>query len=395
VLEALDHQESDRAPVDFGGTSVSGIHVDAYADLLHYMYLDNLDVKLFDPMMQLAMVDQDVRDTFAVDTQKLYRPAPKFGIPIYDGWTKGTTPKGRPCLVPMQYNPVEDEDGYNIISGGRVIARRPKSSLYFDLVYNPLKGRTAIEDLKDFSLPAYSEADLQYLSMSAAANRQSGDKAVITAVGGSFREKTSDLMGFQEFMMAMVLNRKYVEYLFDLLVENYKRNFDQLKAAVGNNVDILKVTDDLGMKTGLMFSPDLYRSLFKPRQKELIEYFKKDSDYKILLHCDGNITQIIPDLIEIGVDAIDPVDTSAIGMDPLYLKKTFGREITFWGGLIEPANMVALGVDQIKNYVKKRLDILAPGGGFVYAYTHNVQPDVSPEKVVGFFEAVKEWGRDS
>jgi uroporphyrinogen decarboxylase len=176
-------------------------------------------------------------------------------------------------------------------------------------------------------------------------------------------------------------------------VENYKRNFDQLREAVGNNVDILKVSDDLGMKTGLMFSPDLYRSLFKPRQKELFAYFKKNSDYKILLHCDGNITQIIPDLIEIGVDAIDPVDTSAIGMDPLYLKNTFGKDITFWGGLIEPANMVAMDLDQIRDYVKQRLEIYAPGGGFVYAYTHNVQPDISPEKVVGFFETVKEWGR--
>ncbi len=393
VLEALDHKESDRLPVDFGGTSVSGIHVDAYADLLQYMNLGNLDVKLFDPMLQLAMVDQPVLDAFGADTRKLYRPAPKFGVPIYEGWMPGMTPMGKPCLVPLQYRPVEDEDGYNIISNGRAIARRPKSSLYFDIVYNPLKGKTAIEDLRDFSLPAYSDTELRYLKEASAASRQSGDKAVVSAIGASFREKSSDLMGFQEFMMALALDRKYVEYLFDLLVENYKRNFDQFKSAVGNNVDILKVTDDLGMKTGLMFSPSLYRSLFKPRQKELIAYFKKESDYKILLHCDGNITQIIPDLIEIGVDAIDPVDTSAIGMDPLYLKQTFGKEITLWGGLIEPINMVSMSVAEIRDYVKKRLEIYAPGGGFVYTYTHNVQPDVSPEKVVAFFDIVKEWNR--
>jgi len=394
VLEAINHRETDRIPVDFGGTSVSGIHVLAYADLISYMGLE-LEVKLFDAMLQLAVVDRTVLDTFGVDTQKLYRPKPKFGIPIYEGWKKGQLIDGRPCLVPVKYNPVLEEDGYKILSGDRVIARRPHSCLYFDYIDRPLQDKNEIDDLKGFSLPTYSNEDLRYLKEAAAKARQSSDRAVVAAIGGSLREKPCDLRGFEEFMVDLMANREYAEYLLDILVESYKRNFDLFKEAVGDNVDIVKVTDDMGMKTGLMFSPDLYRAVFKPRHRELFEYFKKGTNYKILLHCDGNITQIIPDLIEIGVDVINPVDTSAVGMDPVHLKNTFGRDITFWGGLIEPANMVFMSVKEIEEYVKRRLDIYAPGGGFVYAYTHNVQPDVAPEKVVRFFEVIKEYGRVS
>jgi uroporphyrinogen decarboxylase len=388
VLEAFNHRETDRIPVDFGGTSVSGIHVLAYADLIDYLGLD-LDVKLFDAMLQLAMVEEPVLAALGVDTQKLYRPKPKFGIPIYEGWKKGRLLDGRPCLVPLRYSPVTEEDGEQILSEGKGIARPPNSCLYFDYIDHPLQDKNDIEDLKNFSLPAYSEADLRYLKEAAAAS----DRAVVAAVGGSLREKPCDLRGFEQFLVDLMADRKYAEYLLDILVEGYKRAFDQFKETVGDNVDIVKVTDDMGMKTGLMFSPKLYREVFKPRHRELFDYFKKGTNYKILLHCDGNITQIIPDLIEIGLDALNPVDTSAEGMDSAYLKKTFGRDLTFWGGLIEPANMVFMNLAQIKDYVRRRIDIWAPDGRFVYCYTHNVQPDVTPEKVVGFFELVKEWGR--
>lgn len=391
ILNALDHKESDKLPVDFGGTSVSGMHVMEYANLIEYLKLP-VDVKLFDPMLQLAMIDPEVMDLFESDTQKLYRAKPKFGIPIYHGFKDAFQMDGRPYKVPVDYNPIDRGTHWSIEkSDGTPVGICSKSAIYYEVAEHPLEGKDEIEDLQSFhGLQGYTQDELDYLRTTSAKLRETSDRAIITAINGSFRETPSDLRGFQQYMMDLVSEPEYVGVLLDKLLESYIHRFDQFKEAVGDNVDIVKVTDDLGMYGRLLFSEEVYRTLIKPRQKELFEYIKKDSNYKIFLHTDGDITRIIPDLIEIGVDAINPVDTSS-GLDPAFVKKEFGRDITLWGGMFEPANMVKMTIPEMEDSVKRRLEYLCKGGGFIYAYTHVVQPDVDPAKVAAFFNIAKNY----
>jgi uroporphyrinogen decarboxylase len=340
VLNALNHRQADRLPVDFGGTSGSGINVLAYADLLEYMGLD-LDVRLFDPMLQLAVVDEAVKKRFHVDTDKLYRAKPKFGIPLYNGYKDAVQMDGRPFKVPVDYNPIDCGNRWELRGpDGRAVGFRSKTVLYYELAQHALEHVEDPEEIKDFKLNPYSEEELAFYRKQSAELRAKNGGAVICALGGSFRETPSDLRGYQNFMVDLAVNHELVvAALLDRLLESYILKFDQFRAAVGDNVDIIKITDDLAMNGRLLCSESTYRKLIKPRQKVLFDHIKKGTGYKIFLHCDGQITSIMPDLIEIGVDAINPVDINA-GMDVAYLKKEFGSEMTFWGGLIEPANSV-------------------------------------------------------
>ena len=390
ILRALEHKCTDKIPVDFGGTSTTGIHVMAYAKLLKYLGFNNLDVKLYDPMMQLAMVDKELIEKFNIDTVKLYRPTPKFGIPLFKGWKDGKMPDGNKMKVPVGFSPVEDSNGFNLIINGIIVAKRGKKSLYYDVVDNPLKDKSDISDLRTIKFPDYSEDEANFIKSSAADLRNSTKNAIIFSIKGSFLETPCDLRGYDGFLIDLAINKKYAEYLLDLLLEDYMVKFNSVLKLTGNNIDIIKITDDYGSQNGLFISPETYRSIIKPRQKKLFEYIKEKSGYKILLHSCGSVSPIIPDFIEIGLDAVNPVQTNARDMDPIELKNKFGKDMTFWGGTIEPINMANFSLDKIEYYIKKRIEIFSKGGGFVYSYIHNFQPDVSPEKIARFFEIVNE-----
>jgi uroporphyrinogen decarboxylase len=165
--------------------------------------------------------------------------------------------------------------------------------------------------------------------------------------------------------------------------------------AVGDVIDFIRFGDDLGMTSGPLFSPDIYRKIFKPRQKTLCDYIKKHSRMHTFLHSCGSIYQFIPDLIEIGIDAINPVQINARHMEPERLKQEFGRDITFWGGGVNTQTVLNRATPaEVKEHVTRNLEIFAPGGGFVFNTVHNIMPDVPPSNIVAMFEAVAEFNGD-
>lgn len=201
--------------------------------------------------------------------------------------------------------------------------------------------------------------------------------------------------GFERFFIDMIENREFAEALLDKILEFKMKYWEKALATVGKNVVVVMENDDLGDQKGLMISPRLYRSLIKPRQKVLFDFIrsKAQADIAIMFHSCGAIKSIIPDLIEVGIDALNPVQVSAAGMDPAELKREFGMDITFWGGGIDTQRVLPFGtVQEVKDEVRRSINQFAAGGGFIFSTVHNIDSDVPPRNIVAMWEALMEYG---
>ena len=223
--------------------------------------------------------------------------------------------------------------------------------------------------------------------------REETDYAIVADFGGNLIELGQWLMGYSRFMLNLAANRKLAEYLLDLLVENHLENLEIYMDAIGDNTDIIRFGDDFGMQDRLQISPSLYREMFKPRQKKMWNFVREKSDYKIFLHSCGSTYDILPDLVEIGLDIINPVQISAKDMEPERLKGEFGDDLVFWGGGCDTQQVLSRGtLEDIEEEVKKNISIFAPGGGFVFTPVHNIQADIPPEKIVKLYESARRYG---
>jgi uroporphyrinogen decarboxylase len=194
------------------------------------------------------------------------------------------------------------------------------------------------------------------------------------------------------FLMDLYTAPAEVERLLDALMDQHLAALEKICRSVGDIVDIIRFGDDLGMDSGPFIGPEVYRRLFKPRHKQLCGYVKRHSRMHTFLHSCGSIYKLMPDLIEAGYDIINPVQTNCADMEPERLKCEFGRDITFWGGGCDTRKVINLGTPaEVRAHVLERLDIFAPGGGFVFSTVHNILPEVPPENIVAVFDAIKEF----
>lgn len=227
----------------------------------------------------------------------------------------------------------------------------------------------------------------------ALALRQSTDKAIIANLAMHIHTQSYFLRGFSQYLMDTVLNPGLIEAIMDRVLEIFIERSRSIMAEIGDLVDVVYVADDLGAQNGPLFSPRTYRQLLKPRQKKLFEAIKRGNDVKILYHTCGSVIEFIDDLAEVGVDILNPVQTSAAGMDPKTLKERFGGKVCFWGG-IDTQSVLPFGTpEQVRDEVRRCIDAFAPGGGYVAAAIHNIRPEVPPENIVAMVEAVHEFGR--
>jgi len=181
--------------------------------------------------------------------------------------------------------------------------------------------------------------------------------------------------------------------MVDKLLQAARQDLRRYLGAVGEYVHVVGFGDDLGVQTGLQFHPDLYRQLFKPAHRQLYKELHMHSRAYLLLHTCGSVYDLIPDLIEVGVDILNPVQTSAAGMEPERLKREFGDQITFWGGGSCPQRVLPWGTpDDVEADVRQRLRIFGPGGGYVFAPDHDLQHDVSPANIAAMYDTALKWG---
>jgi uroporphyrinogen decarboxylase len=394
ALAALRHQEPDRVPIDFGGIVDSTISALSYQGLRNRLGLDPSVTRVGDIYQYTAVIEEDVRQTLELDT------APVFDEPME--WRQGALPDGSPAEFPARFQPHLQEDGSQVVfdSAGKVTLKMPAGGYYFDPVTSPLADATSISDIEkhldaieSYDTPSHLDESYQELAEKAKALREETDFLVVGFFGGHIFQAAQSLRGWETFLMDLLVNRGFAEALMDKLAEVNIQQFERYADTVGRYVDVVHFEDDLGMQDRPLLRPSLYRQVVKPYHQKLLSFVKSRCDAYLLFHSDGAIAPFIPDLIEMGVDAINPVQVSAAGMDTKQLKKEFGQDIVFWGAGCDSQTTLPYGTPQeVGDEVKRRIDDLAPGGGFVFAPIHNIQAGVPVENVVAMFRTAREYG---
>lgn len=368
VLRALNHEEPDMVPIDLGTTNVTTITVDAYKKLKKYLDMDlKSEIKIAQRDAQAAIPDEEILKLFRVDTRSVWPKRPK-------NWAMATT----------EDNTFIDEWGITRKYGG----------LYFDPLVFPLKEAT-ITILDKYSWPDPDDLGrFEGLKEKAEELYRNGEYAIVVDPTGAIPFGNAQLLrGFDTFLVDLMVNQKFAEILMDKLLTFQIRLLENIFKKIGSYIDVIKVADDLGTQDSLFMSPKLYRKLIKPRHKELISFIKKNTKAKVLLHTDGAVYPLIEDFIEIGVDILNPIQVSSSGMGPSKLKKEFGNQLCFWGA-IDTQRVLPHGTTKdVEEEVKRRIDELAPGGGYVLASVHNIQPDVPPENICAMYRSAQKYGK--
>ena len=403
VLAALNHMEPDRIPVDLGGHRSSGISAIAYHHLRKYLGLAEKPVRVYDMVQQLAIIDEDVLDMFGVDTVEMGR-----GFLLDDDdWKPWTLPDGTPCEIPYYTNLEKKGDDWLILAAdGAEVGILKRGSLYFEQTCYPLMDRGIenddFEDLEEMlgrqiwsavvhpgAHLAMDAEGLSEMAGKAKALRESTDRAIVGLFGGNMFELPQMVYRMDHYLLATGMYPDKVLELSEKLSEIHLKNLEKWLSAVGPYIDVILFGDDLGGQQGPLISPDAYREFYKPYHKKLWGRAKELADVKVQLHCCGGIYELLDDLIEAGLDAVNPVQISCRGMDPARLKAEFGERITFWGGGCDTQSVLPLGTpDEVKEHVRELTAIFNPGGGFIFQQVHNILANVPPENVLAMLESI-------
>lgn len=375
VRLALNHHEPDRIPIDLGGSICSSIHKNAYVELKEYLGMEVEEIQMADYIQQLPYLDEALLERFGVDFRMVQLPAAT--APDID---------------------ILDEGNYYafIDRWGSKLHMPKRDGLYFDWVDFPIKEPT-LEALDRYlwpepDPPAYN-ARLRQQAKDLFEN--TGYALVGSAIiGGGIFEQPARTMGLEDFFIALVKEPSFADRLMDRITDIYIESCNNYLDQVGEYLDVFTYWDDVNGQDGWLISPDLYREMIKPKQRRLLEAIKRKTDAKVYYHGCGAVYELIPDLIELGFDILNPVQVSARGMDTERLKKEYGDDIVFWGGGVDTQHVLPFGTpEHVADEVRRRIDDLAPGGGFVFAAVHNIQAFVPPENIVTAFETALEYGR--
>jgi uroporphyrinogen decarboxylase len=375
LLTTLKHKEPDRVPVDLAGTQVTGISLYAYRNLLSFLGQDEAELEICDRIQNICLPSPFIMQRYGIDTRGLW-PATSHNtfVDVDDG----------------HYLSHVDEWGLSY-------RLNTSEGLWYDLYRHPLADRELSEaELARLSWPAGGDRHrIRGLREQALAFRQQGYAVVLKSICAGLLEMAIRLRGMENFLTDLVLAPQQAGLLLDRVLQVKLDYWQMALAELGDVVDVIAEGDDFGTQQSQLISPALFRQTIKPRQVELIAFMKQRAPNAfIFFHSCGNIRDLLPDFIEMGIDIINPVHITAQGMEPQQLKKDFGRDVTFWGGGIDTQDVLPHATpDQVRDHVRRNLEILAPGGGFVFNTIHNIQADVAPENIEAMYSAVLEFGR--
>lgn len=365
--KSLSFEEPDRVPIDLGGL-ISTIEVKSYQNLLNYFNIQD-KIRVFSRLH--TEISEEILGKFKVDTRYI-----RFG--------KIT-----------EWVPKQGGDDSQIDEWG-VTWTKPEGCEYYDPVGYPLE-EAKLEDLANYPWPdKIMSEDIDRWRKRAEHLCYETDYAVIgDATGIGIFEQSQWLRGLSKFLKDLYRDRDFAEALLIKVLETQKKRFASYLEAIGGCVQVIIVTDDLGQQHGPLISPQLYRELIKPLHRELYSFIKSRTDAKLLHHSCGAITEFLDDLIDVGVDIINPVQVGAKGMnDTALLKSKFGGKIVFWGAGCDAQKILPYGnPNEIKKEVRRRIKDLAPQGGYVFSPIHNIQPGVPPENIAALFETAVEYGK--
>lgn len=404
ILTAIRHKQPDRVPIDFGGMGSTGIMAIAYNKLKKYLGRSESITRLYEWGSQLAEPEKWALDLFGVDVIDLGRSLPpvddtslarEFTERFGGKWRHWILPDGSSCEASMEFSPESDGKGGWVIRDekGRITSLMPQGCYYFEESPGniPLKDAQTVEDINVFPLYAYTDEALRVLQEKAKWLFENTDYAIMGGFGGNILEYGQMFRGWAQFMMDLADNRYLADALMDRLMENHISNLTAYLDAVGDYIQVIVMGDDLGTQSGPQVSPALYHETIHPRHKAIYQFAKKKKPgVHIFLHSCGSIYDLLPDIIEEGVEVLNPVQTSAAKMEPQRLKMEFGDRLCFWGGGVDTQTTLQTGsVDEIIQQVQERIRILGKGGGYVFNQVHNIQANVPPENIVAMFKTAQ------
>jgi uroporphyrinogen decarboxylase len=375
VLAALNHQQPDRVPIDLGGNQ-TGIHRNAYITLLDHLGIQD-EVQIMDAVQQLATPCEAVLERLRVDTRYVAAGAAadfKGGIEINE--RDGRTWHDLVDEFGIRWSMPDDEP------------------LYMDITHHPLADAT-INDIKAHPFPRGDDPGrFAGLRDQALAIRNNTPYACVSGISGVVYEICWYMRGLEQWFCDMLTQPEFCEALIDQTLKFWMDWFRVFLDEVGDVVDVIMIGDDLAAQSGPLFNPDIYRKIVKPRHKQLVQYIRSRTQAKIWYHTCGACRTYIPELMDNGIDILNPVQISAANMDPTDLKTTFGKDLVFWGGGIDAQHVLPFATSgEIRDHVRKNITAFKPGGGYVFNNVHNIQGGVPPENIVALFDAAHEFGK--
>ena len=374
LLKALNHEEPDCIPIDLGGNQ-TGIHKFAYQTLVEHLGIDD-EVRIIDAVQQLAQPCEAVLERLRVDTRYIQAKAASD----FQGEIVTATRDGR------TWQDLTDEFG--------VTWSMPDDSpLYMDITHHPLAEAT-IDDIRDYPFPVGGDPGrFEGLRDQALRIRNETPYALVSGISGVVYEICWYMRGLERWFIDMMEQPQFCEALIDQTLRFWLDWFDVFLAEVGDVVDVIMIGDDVAGQHGPLFQPAFYRQVVKPRHKRLVQFIKSRTEAKIWYHTCGACKTYIPDLLDNGIDILNPVQISAADMAPAELKAEFGDRLVFWGGGIDAQHVLPhADVATVRDHVRRNVQAFKPHGGYVFNNVHNIQAGVPPENIVAMYDAAYEFG---
>ena len=411
---ALRRKPTDRLPIDFGGTGTTGINIYSYMQAKKILGLHETILKVPEALSQLVEIEPDMLNAMGGDVVCLWRQTPCLGY-RHTGYQLSTLLDGKTqAYIPTAFQTVTGKNGsrsylkpeddlvhaYPISVGksydmGVEVSRCPSGLKAFSRVYHPMKNVASLEELKQWTFPNMDEQELSDIAMRAKFLYENTDKAICGVFNGNVFELGQLYWGYENFFINLIDEdtEDMIEYYFETRTNMLLEDLSAYLKACGQYLSCIEFTEDLGTQASLLISPSVYREKIKPHHKRMFDFIHKNyPEVKILFHSCGAISELIPDFIEIGADALNPVQISANGMDPARLVREFGKDITFWGGGVDTQNtLCAKTPDEVSADVKKNLDIFTQADGYVFAQVHNVEASVSGENLLAAFQTARNY----
>jgi hypothetical protein len=409
VLASLNHRQPDKIPVDLGATGVTGIHVRIVAALRDYFGLEKRLVKAYEPYQMLGKIEADLQEALGVDIEGIPAYDTLFGFPN-ENWKPWKFHDGFTILVSEYFMTTQDVDGSYLIypqgdAGALPSGRMPVDGFFFDSIIRqePIDENNLDpeDNLEEFG--PVEEKSLAYFEAEAARARATG-RAVIAGFGGTglgdialvpapFLKHPKGIRDIQEWYISTHTRQDYIHRIFEKQTEIALQNLEVMNTKVGGHVDIVFMCGtDFGTQTSTFCSEGTFRSLYMPYYKRMNDWIHANTRWKTFKHSCGAVEPLISAFIESGFDIFNPVQVSASGMDPEYLKKEYGKDIVFWGGGVDTQHTLMFGTpDEVRKQVLRHCEIFSRDGGFIFNTVHNIQGNVPVENVTAMLEALKEF----
>jgi hypothetical protein len=406
----VNHKQPDKMVVDFGSTSVTGIHVLAVENLRKHYGLEYKPVRVTDPMQMLGEVDQELAAVLEVDVVGAKGKKNSFGFYNHEPLKEFKTSWGQVVLVPEGFNTTKDEKGDLLIypegdTSVQPSGRMPATGYFFDAIIRqqPLdeENLDPNDNLEEYGL--VSESDLAYWKETTQKARTTG-KAVIAGLGGTALGDIAHIPGIKlkhpkgirdisEWYMSILIRPDYVKTIFERQTEIALENFSRLFKVIGDNIDAVYICGtDFGTQDSTFCSPEQFDDLWLPYYRKINDWVHSHTNWKTFKHSCGAVEPFMSRFIAAGFDIINPVQVNAKGMDPVYLKKTYGKDLVFWGGGIDTQKTLPYSTpEKVREEVLRLCDIFAKDGGFVFNTVHNIQANVPVENMVAMADAIKEF----